>query len=91
MSARRAKKARRSPYRSEARKSPALQRKLKRLGARIRELRGDVSQEQAATRAKLDPKHWQAIEGGRVNTTVASLAGIAKALGVSISDLFLGV
>lgn len=56
----------------------------------LRQERG-LTQEEAASRAALDAKHFQAIEGGRTNTTVASLVGIARALEVSLSQLFEGV
>ena len=42
-------------------------------------------------RAQLDSKHWQDIENGRTNPTVASLVGVARALGVKLGDLFEGV
>jgi transcriptional regulator with XRE-family HTH domain len=63
---------------------------LSRLGKRIRALRAKrkLTQEQAAEGAKLDEKHWQDIEGARTNPTVASLVGIARALKVSLSELF---
>lgn len=48
----------------------------------------DLTQEQAAEIAKLDEKHWQDIEGARTNPTVATLVGIARALKVSLSELF---
>lgn len=56
----------------------------------MRELRldGELTQEQAAERARLDTKHWQDIEGGKTNPTLATLVGIAKALDVPIADLF---
>ena len=56
----------------------------------MRALRGKLklTQEQAAEIAKLDEKHWQDIEGARTNPTVATLVGIAKALKVSLSQLF---
>jgi transcriptional regulator with XRE-family HTH domain len=41
-----------------------------------------LTQEEAAVRAKLDYKHFQAIESGSGNVTVASLVGIPKALRV---------
>jgi transcriptional regulator with XRE-family HTH domain len=40
---------------------------------------------------ELDPKHFQAIEYGRSNVTVASLVGVARALGVTLTELFKGV
>lgn len=61
-----------------------------RLGKRVRELRlgSELTQEQAAERARLDTKHWQDIEGGKTNPTLATLVGVAKALDVSLADLF---
>ena len=50
-----------------------------------------LSQEEAAHRARLDPKHWQLIELGKTNTTVASLVGVARALRVRLVSLFEGV
>lgn len=47
-----------------------------------------MTQERAASNASLDSKHWQAIEAGTINVTVASLVGIAKALNVTLSELF---
>jgi transcriptional regulator with XRE-family HTH domain len=65
-------------------------RALKRLGERVRALRLEkkLTQEAAAEVAKLDEKHWQDIEGARTNPTVATLVGIARALKVTVSDLF---
>lgn len=57
---------------------------------RLRREKG-LSQEGAAERAALDPKHYQAIEAGRTNVTFASLLGIARALGVKVADLTKGV
>jgi transcriptional regulator with XRE-family HTH domain len=66
---------------------------LARLGNRIRELRTarGLTLEAAAERADLDDGHLQAIETGQSNPTVASLAGIARSLGVSLEELFRGV
>jgi transcriptional regulator with XRE-family HTH domain len=47
-----------------------------------------LTQEQAAELAKIDGKHWQDIEGARTNPTVATLVGIARALGVTLRELF---
>jgi transcriptional regulator with XRE-family HTH domain len=65
-------------------------RALNRLGKRVRALRNEreLTQEGAAEIAKLDEKHWQDIEGARTNPTVATLVGIARALKVTISELF---
>ena len=67
-----------------------MSRALTRLGARIRMLRleRELTQEKAAEFAKLDEKHWQDIEGARTNPTVATLVGVARALKVSVAELF---
>ena len=73
-----------------ARSTPDVGIALGRLGRRIRELRKQqkLTQEQAAERAKLDPKHWQQLESGTTNPTLATLVGISRALGVKLADLF---
>jgi transcriptional regulator with XRE-family HTH domain len=65
-------------------------RALNRLGKRIRGLRlaRGLTQEHAAEVAKLDEKHWQDIEGARTNPTMATLVGVARALKVTLSELF---
>ena len=67
-----------------------MSRALTRLGARIRALRleRELTQEKAAEFAKLDEKHWQDIEGARTNPTVATLVGVARALKVTVAELF---
>lgn len=77
-------------WRSSARDAPGVASLLVRLGKRIRTLRAErgLTQEAAAERGKLDEKHWQDIEGARTNPTVATLVGVAKALGVDIGSLF---
>jgi DNA-binding XRE family transcriptional regulator len=77
-------------WRSSARDAPGVATALNRLGKRVRALRLDrhLTQEQAAEIAKLDEKHWQDIEGARTNPTVATLVGIARALKVTLSQLF---
>lgn len=79
-------------WRSDARASPQAGKALRRLGQQIRALRraAGLTQEEAAERAKLDYKHFQAIETGSSNVTVASLVGIAKALRVKLADVFEG-
>ena len=63
---------------------------LKRLGARIRELRRrhGLSQEALADRAQIDRSYMSGIERGVRNTSVLKLAKIAKALGVRVSAFF---
>ena len=79
-------------FRSEARSAPGVATALWRLGRAIRELRlkRELSQEALAARAGLDAKHVQALEAGNTNATVASLVGLARALGVSVADLLGG-
>ena len=76
--------------RSSARDAPGVGLAISRLAKRIKELRLDagLTQEAAAERARLDEKHWQDIEAGRTNPTVASLVGIARSLGVKLGELF---
>lgn len=63
---------------------------MRRLGRAIRALRDEagLTQEEAAGRAQLDPKHWQELEAGRTNPTVATLVAVARALEVTLGDLF---
>jgi DNA-binding XRE family transcriptional regulator len=77
-------------WRSDARASPQVEKALRRLGRQIRQLRraAGLTQEAAAERARLDYKHYQSIESGNSNVTVASLIGIAKALRVKPAELF---
>lgn len=77
-------------WRSQARSSAAVPAALGVLGKRIRAIREalELSQHEAATRAAIDPKHWQVIEQGGTNPTVASLVAISRALKVSVKDLF---
>jgi DNA-binding XRE family transcriptional regulator len=77
-------------WRSSARDAPGVSRALNRLGKHVRALRleRELTQEAAAELAKLDGKHWQDIEGARTNPTVATLVGVARALKVTLSDLF---
>jgi len=84
-------KRKRTAWRSEARASPGVVVALRRLGKRIAELRtaGGLTQEEAASQARLDPKHWQDLEHGRTNPTVATLVGVVRALQITLADLFL--
>ncbi len=58
----------------------------------MRRLRKKVgwTQEQAAEAIGIAPRHYQKIEAGDVNATVATLVNVAKAFGVTIKDLFEG-
>lgn len=77
-------------WRSSARAAPEVKRAFKALGKRIRSLRRarDMTLEQVESVARLDWKHIAVIERGNTNTTIASLVGIAKALGVPLRELF---
>jgi transcriptional regulator with XRE-family HTH domain len=83
----------RQSFRSQARRSPQLRRGLRRLARRLRALRRErgLTQEEAAHRAGVDAKHFQEIEAGRINVTMATLLGIAGAFGMSLSELLQGV
>ncbi len=80
----------REKWRSGARSAPGVTAAITRLGKRVRAIRQakKLTQEETAGRAKLDAKHIQDIEHGRTNPTVASLVGLARALGVTLADLF---
>lgn len=86
-----AKKEKDRAWRSEARSSRELDAFLHRLGRRIRTLRQTrgLTQEEVAELARLDVRHYQAIEAGESNMTVASLLGLSTALRVSLPLLFL--
>ncbi|MGO9839467.1 MAG: helix-turn-helix domain-containing protein [Polyangiaceae bacterium] len=88
-----ARRKRRTSWRSAARSSPQVDRALAALGKRVRILRREkgLTQEDAAAKAHLDSKHFQAIEAGQANLTMASLVGVARSLGVKLSELFKGV
>jgi transcriptional regulator with XRE-family HTH domain len=80
----------RKNYRSEARATPEVVLAVARLGKRVRQLRNarKLTQERLAEDAKLAAKHLQDIERGRTNPTLATLVGLAKALGVELHVLF---
>lgn len=60
------------------------------LGKRIREIRKvkKMSQEELAYQAEIDYSYLNEIEAGKRNPSVKRIAAIAKALRVSIKDLF---
>jgi transcriptional regulator with XRE-family HTH domain len=61
-----------------------------RLGRRVRALRKKrrLTQEQLGERAGIAAKYLGSLERGRENPTVRTLAKIAKALGVELTELF---
>lgn len=72
------------------RKSRQFRRACQDLGLRVRQFRelASLTLDQASSRAELDLAHWQKIEAGRVNVTLATLLRLANALDVSIEQLF---
>ena len=60
------------------------------IGAKIRELRhkANLSQEQFGSRCGLDRTYIAGIEQGKRNVSVINLEKIAKAFGISLSELF---
>ncbi len=69
----------------------ALPKVLRILGVNIRQFRvaAGLTQESAAERADIEPRHWQKLEAGEVNVTVNTLVAVAGALDVEIAALFL--
>ena len=80
-------------WRSAARGSRGVDTSLRRLGRRLRSLRdvAGLTQVQVAEKAALDEKHYQTMESGLSNVTFATLVAVAKALGVTLAELFEGV
>jgi transcriptional regulator with XRE-family HTH domain len=63
-----------------------VRRKLAANARRLRE-QGDLTLEEASHRAGLHWRHWQKIESGEVNLTLATLARVADALHVEPAQL----
>ncbi|MEZ4856865.1 MAG: helix-turn-helix transcriptional regulator [Gelidibacter sp.] len=63
------------------------------IGKRIRELRNDkgVSQKDLAYNSDLDRSYIASVENGQRNISIVNLEKIAKALNVSLSNLFNGL
>lgn len=60
------------------------------LAGNVRRLRENAgwTQEQAADAMEIATRHYQKIEAGDVNVTVATLVRVAKAFGVDVKSLF---
>jgi hypothetical protein len=72
-------------------RAPQPRRRLRqKLAANVRRLRegAGLTLEEAAHRAGLHWRHWQKVEAGEVNLTLASLVRLAGALGVEAAGLF---
>jgi transcriptional regulator with XRE-family HTH domain len=52
----------------------------------LRQKRG-LTMEECADRARLHGRHWQKVEAGEVNATLATLLRIADVFGVSVAEL----
>ena len=63
------------------------------IGKRIREVRKEkgFSQEELAARADLDRTYMTSVECGRRNISIVNLHKIAKALDVTLEELFRGI
>ena len=77
-------------FRSTARTAPGVAAATKALALRVRALReaAGLSQEDAAERAGIGSRHWQVIESGKGNATIATCVAVARALGVGVDELF---
>jgi transcriptional regulator with XRE-family HTH domain len=69
--------------------SPAERRLRQKLAANVRRLREDakLTLEEAAHRAGLHWRHWQKVEAGEVNLTLATLVRLSGALDVEPARL----
>jgi transcriptional regulator with XRE-family HTH domain len=76
-------------YRSVPRRSRALLIAAGHLGDTIAKLRKkrELTQQKAAELAELETKHWQLLERGGTNPTLATLLAVAKALDVELYEL----
>jgi transcriptional regulator with XRE-family HTH domain len=54
---------------------------------RLRSARG-WTQEEAAEKANLNPRHYQKIEDGMVNLTLKTVEQLCRAFGVDVAALF---
>lgn len=63
------------------------------LGKRIRELRqqNKISQEKFALKIGMDRTYFASVEMGKRNIAIRNIKKIADGLGVSLSELFLGL
>lgn len=70
-------------------RQPNADRVLRDLGRKIAELRHarGLTQAGLAERSGIDAKYLQLLEGGRQNTTIATLVCIAQALRATLSEL----
>lgn len=76
--------------RSTARSAPETTALVAALGKRCRELRkrAGLTQQDAASRAGIVMTHLQVVERGAGNPTIAVLAALARAYGVTLPEMF---
>ncbi len=63
------------------------------LGIRIKELRQrtGLSQEKFALKIEMDRTYFASVEAGRRNISICNIKKIADGLGVTLSELFVGL
>jgi len=73
--------------------APETEETIARLARRCKELRAEagLTQQAAAERAGIAITHLQVVERGATNPTVAILAAMARAYGVTLETMFRGV
>lgn len=65
----------------------------KQLGERIKQLRQEkgLSQEKFALLIEMDRTYFATVESGKRNISIRNIEKISKGLGISLSELFLGI
>ncbi len=73
----------------QRRRDPEFEAYNRKVGERIKELRRDknLSQEEFAQEANIDRTHVSYLETARSDPTLSTLFKVAKALGLSVSEL----
>ena len=64
------------------------------LGKRIQELRKEktgLSQEKFSLKIEMDRTYFASVEAGRRNISIVNIKKIADGLGVSLSEMFIGL
>lgn len=63
------------------------------IGNRIKELRTrtGLSQEKFALKINMDRTYYSSVENGKRNVSIINLEKISKGLGISLSEMFMGV
>jgi transcriptional regulator with XRE-family HTH domain len=74
--------------RTEPNRKPKRLAERKLFGARVRALRGEMTQEAFALKANIDRAYIGGVERGERNVSLDNIHYIAEALGVEVRDLF---